>query len=141
MAAVVSKAARALLDTSVLIDLERLDLGEYSTVSSVVSAVSISELAYGFDTTDPVQRLVRSERYHAILHHFEIIPFDTAAAKLYGTLAALVRQAGRNPRPRRLDLQIAATASAYSLPLLTTNSADFTGLERLVKVVALAPKL
>ncbi|MGH3545901.1 MAG: type II toxin-antitoxin system VapC family toxin [Mycobacteriales bacterium] len=135
-----SKVSLVLLDTSVLIDLECLDLGEFSIATSAVSAVSVAELAYGLDTNDPVQRLVRSERYQAVLQNFPILPFDTAEAKLYGTLAALVRQSGRNPRPRRLDLQIAATASAHSIPLLTTNAADFTGLERLVEVIALAPK-
>jgi len=33
-----------------------------------------------------------------------------------------------------MDLQIAATAAAARVPLLTTNPADFAGLERLVTV-------
>lgn len=44
---------------------------------------------------------------------------------------------GRNPRPRRLDLRIAATAAAAHLPLLTWNPKDFLGVERLVKAVPL----
>ena len=59
-------------------------------------------------------------------------------AKLYGALLALVRGPCRNPRPRRLDLQIAATAAAARLPLLTCSPADFAGLDRLVEVVALS---
>jgi predicted nucleic acid-binding protein len=55
-----------------------------------------------------------------------------------GAAASLVRSAGRNPRPRRPDLQIAATAAAARVPLLTTNPADFTGLERLVTVLPAA---
>lgn len=66
------------------------------------------------------------------MNSFEIIPFGVEEAKLYGALAPLVRTAGRNPRPRRMDLQIAATAAAAHVPLLTTNIDDFVGLERLV---------
>ncbi len=128
---------RILLDTSVLIDLERLDLGRLSTAHADISAISVAELAYGLDTTDPVQRLARAERYYTVLHNFTILPFDLEAAKLYGVLATLVRQIGRNPRPRRLDLQIAAPRAAHSLPLATTNTADFTGLERDLSVIDL----
>lgn len=48
----------------------------------------------------------------------------------------VVRAAGRNPRPRRPDLQIAATAAAARLPLVTANAEDFVGVERLVEIVA-----
>jgi predicted nucleic acid-binding protein len=41
-----------------------------------------------------------------------VLPFDMPAARLYGTMAALVKRSGREPRPRRMDLQIAATAAA-----------------------------
>lgn len=126
-----------LLDTSIVIDLERLDLGEYADVRAAVSAVTVAELAYGADVSDPVERHARSERYHATINHFEVIPFDLAAAKLYGVLASLVRRSGRNPRPRRMDLQIAATAAASELPLLTRNGVDFDGLQQIVEVVAM----
>jgi predicted nucleic acid-binding protein len=68
------------------------------------------------------------------------LAFDIPAAKIYGTLAALVRRSGRNPRPRRMDLQIAATAAAHRLPLLTKNIVDFAGLERVVDVIPLRPR-
>jgi predicted nucleic acid-binding protein len=127
---------RVLLDTCVIIDLERIDLRDYAEAEGVVSAVSIAELAYGLDTDDLVERAVRTERYYSVLDRFEVFAFDIAAARIYGTLAALVRRTGRNPRPRRLDLQIAATAAAFSLPLLTRNAADFKGLEQVVQVVS-----
>ena len=56
------------------------------------------------------------------------LPFGVEEAKLYGVLATLVRAAGRNPRPRRLDLQIAATAASARLSLLTMNPDDFVGI-------------
>ncbi|HKS48138.1 MAG TPA: type II toxin-antitoxin system VapC family toxin [Amycolatopsis sp.] len=124
-----------LLDTCVLIDLEQIDLSQVANATALVSAVTMGELGYGLDTNDPVERAVRSERYYETLNRFDVLPFDTSAAKLYGTMAALVRQAGRDPRPRRLDLQIAATAAANSLPLVTSNGKDFVGLERVLQVI------
>lgn len=135
MAGPVTATRRVLLDTCVLIDLESIDLGEVADAEAVLSAVTIGELAYRLNVTDPVERLARSKRYDAAAKSFEILPFDAAVADYYGALAALVRDAGRNPRPRRLDLQIGATAAASGLSLVTRNVADFEGLERLVHVI------
>jgi len=127
---------RILLDTCVVIRLEEIDFGEFVDAEAAISAVTVAELAYGLDVDDPVERFARTERYYAALEMFEVLPFDTAAAKIYGTLAALVRRSGRSARPRRMDLQIAATAAANGMPVLTQNFKDFIGLERAVKVVA-----
>jgi hypothetical protein len=43
--------------------------------------------------------------------------------------------ASRNPKPRKNDLMIAATAVANSLPLYTANVDDFKGLESMLEVV------
>ncbi|GAA4840789.1 hypothetical protein GCM10023201_33620 [Actinomycetospora corticicola] len=125
---------RVLLDTSALIDLEHLDLGRFADAVPVVSAVTVAELAFGLDTDDLIERRARTDRYYAVLRDLPVLPFDLAAAQLYGTMASMVRRAGRNPRPRRMDLQIAATAGANAVPLITRNPADFAGLERLVEV-------
>jgi predicted nucleic acid-binding protein len=126
---------RILLDTSVLIDLERLDLSTVSDSHPVISAVTVAELAFGLDVDDLVERQARTDRFYAVVREMPVLPFDLAAARLYGTLAALVRRAGRNPRPRRIDLQIAATAGAHGMPLITRNPVDFAGLDRLVHVI------
>lgn len=125
-----------LLDTSVVIDLETADLGEWQVNLTVVSAITVGELAFGLDVPESEIVIARAERFRAVLESFEVLPFGVEEAKLYGVLATLVRATGRNPRPRRLDLQIAATAAAARLPLLTCNPADFVGTERLVDVVA-----
>ncbi len=70
-----------------------------------------------------------------MLATYEVVPFGVEEAKLYGVLADLVRASGRNPRPRRLDLQVAATAAAARLPLLTMSPDDFVGVGGLVDVV------
>lgn len=123
-----------LLDTGVVIDLEHLELGRQGSDEALVSAVTVGELAFGLDVRDESRRSARTARFRAVLDTFEIIPFGVEEAKLYGALASLVRSVGRDPRPRRTDLQIAATAAAARVPLLTTNPADFAGLERLVTV-------
>ena len=127
---------RILLDTSVLIDLGEVDFGSYESAVPAVSAISVAELAFGLDTDDPIERRARAERYRAVLERFDVLPFGAGAAEIYGTMAAVVRRAGRNPCPRRMDLLIAATASAASLSMLTRNPADFADLKRLVEVIA-----
>ncbi|WP_433783599.1 type II toxin-antitoxin system VapC family toxin [Actinomycetospora sp. CA-101289] len=127
---------RVLLDTSAVIDLGRWAHQELEAAVPSVAAVTVAELAFGLDVDDLLERQARTDRFYALLREMAVLPFDLAAARLYGTLAATVRRAGRNPRPRRMDLQIAATAGAHGLPLVTRNPADFAGLEHLVEVVA-----
>lgn len=127
--------SRIVFDTSVIIDPDGVELGEFAGATPVVSAVTVAELAFGVDVQDALERLRRTERLDDLLERTEVLPFDIRAAKLYGTLTALVRQSGRDPRPRRMDLQIAATAAAHSLPVVTRNSKDFAGLERAVQVI------
>ena len=74
-------------------------------------------------------------RLRRVLADYEVAPFGVEEAKLDGVLAELVRIAGRHPRPGRLDLQIAATAAAARIPLLTMNPDDFLGVAPLVDVV------
>jgi len=125
------------LDTSVLIELADVDMGAYADAVTVVSAISVGELAFGVELgTDPE---AREAKLRSVVERYEILRFGVEEAKLYGVLATLVRAAGRNPRPRRLDLQIAATAAAARVPLLTCNPVDFAGVDRLVTVVPIAP--
>jgi predicted nucleic acid-binding protein len=131
----VAEVRRCLLDTCVLIRLERVNLGEYLNAQPFLSAVTIAELAFGIDVDDPVERAARTERYYAAMQTFEVLPFGVEEAKVYGQMASLVRRAGRSPRPRRMDLQIAATAAVARMPVLTMNVKDFKDLDRLVEVV------
>ncbi len=132
-----SEPRRALLDTSVVIDFPAARVAEVAD-EVAVSAVTIGELQYGVTAAvDPLAQMHRRRRVQAALDRFEVLSFDVTTAEYYGTLAALVRQYGRNPRPRRMDLQIAATAARHGLTLLTRNGADFAGLESALTVVDL----
>lgn len=81
--------------------------------------------------------LARSQRLADAEAEFVTLPFDREGARRYGTLVALTLKANRDPRPRRLDLMIAATAGANGLPLYTRNADDFKGLEDGVEIIAI----
>ena len=67
---------------------------------------------------------------------FDPLPYDHAAARLYGQICAAVRAAGRQPRTRASDLMIAATAASNALPLYTANPVDFRGAKTFIELVA-----
>lgn len=48
---------------------------------------------------------------------------------------ALTIQVNRDPKPRRMDLMIAAIASAHGLPLYTRHSEDLVGLADMLQIV------
>ena len=48
---------------------------------------------------------------------------------------ALTIQVNRDPKPRRMDLMIAAIASAHGLPLYTRNPADLVSLKDMLQII------
>jgi predicted nucleic acid-binding protein len=130
--------ARALLDTSVVIDLDKLDIESLPT-EMAVSAITMAELAAGpHATSDPQERARRQDRLQRAEATFEPLPFDADAARAYGLIYAAVVTAGRKARgARAIDLLIAATAHAAQLPLYTRNPSDFKALDNLVEIVAI----
>jgi predicted nucleic acid-binding protein len=126
---------RALLDTSIVIDYPAAAVAKH-TSSAAVSTISLAELAYGLHTADPLVNAAREQRFHWIRTAFNPIPFDTDAARTYGALCANVRDSGRDPKPRRFDLLIAAVAVARGIPLITRNAKDFAGIHDALTVLA-----
>ncbi|MED7954693.1 type II toxin-antitoxin system VapC family toxin [Streptomyces sp. BE303] len=125
------------LDTCVYIDLALLGAADLPAVPEL-TAITFAELQQGVSMArDPVSRAARLEVLGAAMADFEPLPFDAAAAARYGTLVTLTIAAGRQPRPRRIDLMIAAIASAHGLPLYTRNLADFKGLGPAVEVIGI----
>jgi predicted nucleic acid-binding protein len=124
-----------LLDTGVLIAPPAAGFASIPGAATV-SSISVAELEFGVDTpADLLARRVRRSLLDAVVAGFDIVPFDHRCAASYGLLANLVRAAGRNPRPRRLDLLIAATAHRHGLALATRNVADFRHLDRVLEIV------
>lgn len=132
-----SRHPRGLLDTSVVIDLEKIDAA-HLPVEVAVSAITMAELAAGPHATDDAdERGRRQDRLQRAEAAFDALPFDGDAARAYGRVYAAVAAAGGKARgARAVDLLIAATACASELPLYTRNAADFAALEGLVDVVA-----
>ncbi|MEU6232073.1 type II toxin-antitoxin system VapC family toxin [Kitasatospora sp. NPDC047058] len=125
------------LDTCVYIDLALLSPADLPAVPEL-TAITFAELQQGVSMArDPASRAARLEVLGAAMADFDPLPFDAAAAARYGTLVTLTIAAGRQPRPRRIDLMIAAVASAHGLPLYTRNVADFRGLGSAVEVIGL----
>ncbi len=127
---------RGLVDTSVVIDLDRIDPTLLPEMLAI-SAVTMAELAAGpHATDDPLERARRQERLQRAERAFDPLPVDAAVARSYGLVYAAVAAAGRKALGRRaLDLLLAATALRSNLPLYTRNPTDFAELEALVEVV------
>ena len=122
------------LDTSVYIDLALLDPADLPAVPEL-TAITFAELHQGVATAkDATIRAARTEKLAAAIVEFEPLSFDGPAAARYGTPVALTIQVNRDPKPRRLDLMIAAVASALGLPLHTRNAKDLGGLADMLDV-------
>lgn len=133
---------QGLLDTNIVILHARIDPALLPD-EVAISAVTLAELSAGVhlvrgdDATARAERSRRVELLQRVENRFDALPFDDDAARVFGRLGGAVRDAGRTPRRRTADLMIAAVAAAHRLPLLTTNPADFVGLDALVDVVAI----
>lgn len=131
-----ARHARGLIDTSVVIDLERIDAVRLP-LELAISAITMAELSAGpHAASDPAERARRQERLQRAEATFDPLPVDAAAARAYGRIYAAVVAAGRKARgARTADLLIAATAVAADLPLYTRHPKDFAGLSALVEIV------
>lgn len=131
---------RGLVDTNIVILRDRLAPDDLPD-EIAISAVTLAELSAGPHAVVGDDAAARAERgrrigiLQRVESEFDPLPFDAAAARVYGQLTGAVRALGRAPRRRHADLQIAATAAANTLPLYTTNPDDFAGLEEWVMIV------
>jgi len=128
---------RGLVDTSVVIALERVDPTDLPA-EIAISAITMAELAAGpHATTDPAERARRQDRLQRAEAVFEPLPVDGGVARAYGRVYAAIAAAGGRARGRRaFDLLIAATALAAGLPLYTSDPRDVEELTDLLEIVA-----
>ena len=132
------RAARGLIDTSVVIDLERIDPSRLP-VELAISSLTMAELAAGpHATNDAGERARRQDRLQRAEAVFDPLPFDAEAARAYGRVFAAISSSERKARgARAVDLLIAATACSVGIPLYTRNFEDFRGLKGVLEVVAI----
>ena len=118
---------RALLDTSILV----ADTADLSGLLCQISAVSYAELHFGVHAAaDETRRAARQHRLTLIQATYgHGLAFTDEVAHHYGLLCGRLKQHGRSPRGRALDIMIAATALTHGIPLVTRNAADVEGLE------------
>jgi tRNA(fMet)-specific endonuclease VapC len=128
---------RGVLDTSTVILLPRFRDVASLPMEPVITAVTLAELSVGpLVTDDERERAARQAHLQQAEADFDPLPFDAAAARTFGRVAASLRQAGRKTAARAYDAMIAAIAIANDLPLYTCNPSDFEGITDL-RLVAL----
>lgn len=124
--------SRGLLDTSTVIVLGRIEDPAVLPDECVISAITLAELSVGPLVADTdIERAARQAHLQQAEADFEVIAFDSSAARAFGIVAASLRGAGRKPAARAYDALIAATAIAHGLPLYTCNPSDFANIDGL----------
>ncbi|MBM5812585.1 MAG: type II toxin-antitoxin system VapC family toxin [Gammaproteobacteria bacterium] len=132
-----AETTRGVLDTSVVIDHDLIDASLLPD-ESAITAVTLAELAAGpHATEDKDERARRQDRLLWAVSTWDPLPFDADSARMYGRVFAAARAAGQSSRARVADLLIAATAAANGLPLYTRNPADFSPLQRILRIVGI----
>lgn len=121
-----------MLDTSTLLLLPRIEDPSVLPEIPLISVITLAELSVGpLVTDDERERARRTAQVQQAEADFDPIPFDSAAARAFGAVAASLRRSGRKRSARALDALIAATAIANGLPLYTCNPIDFAAIDGL----------
>jgi tRNA(fMet)-specific endonuclease VapC len=129
--AVVERHETGILDTNALINLERL-LPQCLPRKPLITTVTLAELSVG-PLTAKSKGVAAERQAHLQMAEadFTPLPFDAAAARTFGRVAASLRRSGRKAAARTYDAMIAATALANGLPVYTCNPDDFDGIDDL----------
>ena len=126
---------RYLLDTNIVSDLIRnpqgrvaqhiSKIGENKVCTSIIVA---AELRYGVAKKGSSQLTAQLE---AILGALEILPFETPADKVYGSIRARLEKTGRPIGAN--DLLIASHALSLGYTVVTNNEDEFAHVENLLQ--------
>ena len=134
------RAPRGVLDTSTVIRLSEISDPMLLPAEPLITAVTLAELSVGpLVAGDERERSARQAHLQQAEADFDPLPFDAAAARAFGRVAASLRRAGRKPAARAYDAMIAAIALANGLPLYTCNPDDFAGIDGLLVVAVMHP--
>ena len=119
-----------ILDTSVLIDIERGTLNIENFIKGRenerfgISVITISELLHGVHRADSEKRRLKREAYvEKIIETFPIYHFDLSAARIYARVWANLAKKGVNVGAH--NLMIASTAISLSFSVLTSDVRDY----------------
>jgi len=116
-----------LLDTNILIAMSQQRLGLADRLEDIpadailLSSVVVAEIEYGIAKNGRRQHNRRV--FDSLLSGFRVLPFDAAAARLYGPIRAHLEKRGRLIGP--YDLMIAAHAQSLDAVLVTDNTKEF----------------
>ncbi len=131
--------SRGILDTSTLILLGRLDDTDALPDEPLITAITLAELSVGpLVASTEGQRAARQAHLQQAEADFDPLPFDAAAARSFGRVAAGLRRAGK-PAARAYDAMIAAIALSNDVPIHTCNPRDFGGIDGLSVVAVPHP--
>ena len=137
-----ARRERGVLDTSTVILLPRLEDPQLLPRQPLITAITLAELSVGpLVAASDEERAARQAHLQQAEADFDPLPFDAAAARAFGQVAASLRRSGRKPAARSYDAMIAATAIANELPLYTCSPADFDGIAGLDVVSVAVPPL
>ena len=114
---------RLILDTNVLIDVERgtFDIGQLHDDELAITAITIAEYRIGIELADTTARAdARTRALTAIIGAIDVLDYTTATAAHHARLIAHVRRAGT--RREVHDLIIAAHAAETGRMVLSRDA-------------------
>jgi len=131
-----------LIDTGIWIAVERGRLGA-ADIHAVtrqepvyLSPVNVAEMRFGLDLLPSGALKQKAAAALRRLRRKPQLRITAETAEVFGSLAAKLRKAGRDPKVRINDLWLAAQAVQRDFTLLTTNPKDFKEIQGL-RMVAL----
>ena len=92
-----------------------------------ISSITVSELQYRVAKSSGKSENVR--RLSEFLLPFDILPYDSKAASVYGKIRSQLEDAGQTIGP--LDILIGAHALSQNLIIVTNNAKEFSRIDRL----------
>ena len=134
-----------LIDTSIWIAVERgtlaaADIHAITRQDPVyLSPVNVAELRFGLALLRSGQQKERATAMLRRLRRKPQLRITLETAETFGSLAAKLRKAGRDPHVRVNDLWLAAQAIQRDFRLLTSNAKDFADVPGLQMVVLKLP--
>lgn len=103
-----TRAHRGVIDTSTVILLADIDDVSLLPQEPLITAVTLAELSVGpLVASDEGERAARQAHLQQAESDFDPLPFDAAAARAFGQVAATFRRSGRKPSARAYDAMIA----------------------------------